>query len=326
MRYRRWIGWLTVLAVVAATATVSGCAIGAYPNKPIEFVVPFNPGGGSDILARSIASVFDAEKLLKKPLNVVNKAGGSGAVGYSYLAEKKGDPYFIGTVSSSFWTTPLINKSDLNYTKFTMVAGLAYDGYVLLVRKGSKITSPQQVVEALKKKPKSISVGGTGMTSDDRVVTYLWEKESGIEFNDVPFNGGGEVMTNLLGGHIDLAWANPGEAISQIESGEAVPIAVASPERFAKLPDVPTMKELGFTTVSFMQLRGVVAPADIPADALATLEAAFKRMTESDKWKKDYVQKNMIIGTYMDAKTFAEAVAKQNELYKNALTELGVIK
>lgn len=326
MRYRLWS---VVSALVLLTLVVtSGCSSlgGGYPNKAVEFVVPFGAGGGSDILARSIAAVFESDKLLGQPLNVVNKAGGSGAVGYAYIAEKKGDPYYIGTVSSSFWTTPLINKSDLNYTKFTMIAGLAFDGYVLLVKKGSPITEPKQMVEALKAKPKSISIGGTGMTSDDRVVTYLWEQEAGIEFNYVPFNSGGEVMTNLLGGHIDAAWANPGEALGQIQSGDAIPIAVASPDRFAALKDVPTMKELGYTTVSFQQLRGILAPADIPESARKTLEAAFKKMSESPKWKTDYIDKNMIVGTFMDSKTFAEAVAKTNEVYKSALTKLGVIK
>ncbi|MHB8926394.1 MAG: tripartite tricarboxylate transporter substrate binding protein [Bacillota bacterium] len=327
MRYRLWsvVAALVLIALVV-TSGCSSLSLAGYPKKPIEFVVPFGPGGGSDILARSIASAFDADKILKKPLTVVNKAGGSGAIGYAYVAEKKGDPYYLGTVSSSFWTTPLINKSDLNYTKFTMVAGLAYDGYVLLVKKGSKYKAPADMVAALKAKPKSVNIGGTGMTSDDRVVTYLWEKESGIQFNYVPFNSGGEVMTNLLGGHIDAAWANPGEALGQIEAGTAVPIAVASPDRFAKLANVPTMKELGFSTVSFMQLRGVCAPTGLPDSALKALEAAFKKMTESTKWTKDYVEKNMIVGTFMDSKTFTDAVAKQNDLYKKALTELGVIK
>ncbi|MHB0885760.1 MAG: tripartite tricarboxylate transporter substrate binding protein [Bacillota bacterium] len=327
MRYRLWS---VVSALVLLTLVVtSGCgnlSLGGYPKKAVEFVVPFGAGGGSDILGRSIASVFEAEQIFKKPLTVVNKAGGSGAVGYAFIAEKKGDPYYLGTVSSSFWTTPLINKSDLNYTKFTMVAGLAYDGYVLLVKKDSKLKEPKDMVAALKAKAKSVSIGGTGMTSDDRVVTYLWEKEAGILFNYVPFNSGGEVMTNLLGGHIDAAWANPGEALGQIQSGDAVPIAVASPNRFAGLKDVPTMKELGFNTVSFLQLRGVLAPAEIPDSALKALEAGFKKMSESPKWTKDYVEKNMIVGTFMDSKTFTEAVAKQNELYKAALTELGVIK
>jgi len=323
--------WLVLTAVAVTLALVAGAACqkapqqAKYPSKPIEFVVPFNPGGGSDILARNIVAVIEAEKLLPQPVQVVNKAGGSGAVGYGYLAEKKGDPYFIGTVSSSFWTTPLLGGAPFNYTMFTPVAGLCYDTYLLLVRQDSPYQTLQDVLKAVKDKPEGLTVGATGVSSDDRVVTYLLEKAAGVKFKLVPFQSGGEVMTALLGGHIDVAWANPGEARGQLEGKQARALAVAADQRLEGLPDVPTFKEQGIDLV-FRQLRGVVMPAGVPEDAVKVMEETLKKVSESPKWKNDYVKKNDLVPTFLGSAEFKTAIEKMNETYKQVFEELGVLK
>lgn len=321
---------LAVATVLLATTFLTGCSSGTYPKKAVEFVVPFNPGGGSDILARAIASVFDSEKLLKQPLTVVNKAGGSGAIGYAYVRDKqKADvPYTIATASSSWWTTPLLGKSDVKIDSFTPVAGLAYDTYVLLVNDKSKYKSLKDIIEAAKKAPpKTLSVAGTGATSDDRIVTYLLEKEAGVTFNYIPFNSGAEAVTEVLGGHTDMTIANPGEAMAQIEAKKMIPLAVATDVRLGgALKDVPTFKEQGYGTVVFKQLRGVIGPKDFPANELKVLEDAFKKLSQSPKWQKDYIEKNLITGAFMDSKTFAENVKKMNDLYTQVFKALGQIK
>lgn len=323
--------WLVTVVMVLALALLAGAACqkapqqAKYPTKPIEFVVPFNPGGGSDILARNIVAVIEAEKLLPQPVQVVNKAGGSGAVGYGYLAEKKGDPYYIGTVSSSFWTTPLLGGAPFNYTMFTPVAGLCYDSYVLLVRQDSKFASLEDVLNAMKDKPEGLTIGATGVSSDDRVVTYLLEKAANVKFKLVPFQSGGEVMTALLGGHIDVAWANPGEARGQLDAKQARGLAVAAEKRLEGLPDVPTFKEKGINLV-FRQLRGVVMPAGAPEDAVKVMEEALKKVSESPKWKTDYVKKNDLVPTFLGAAEFKTAIEQMNNTYKQVFEELGVLK
>lgn len=296
-----------------------------YPTKPIEFVVPFGVGGGSDILARNIAKVIQEEKLLPQPLVVVNKPGGSGAVGYSYVASKRGDPYVIATVSSSFWTTPLLGQSPVNYQHFTPVAGLVYDTYLLLVNQNSAIKSVRDLVEVAKRSPKLVTVGGTGATSDDAVVTYIFQKETGIQLNLIPFRSGGEVMTALLGRQVTLAWANPGEAVGQIEGKLARPLAVAAEKRLKQLPEVPTFKELGINLV-FRQLRGVVMPLDVPKDAVKILETALLKMAKTKSWQQNYVDRNMLVPAPMGSEEFGKAIVATNEMYKRVFTELGVIK
>lgn len=296
-----------------------------YPNKPIELMVPFGAGGGSDILARNIAKVIQDEKLLPQPLVVVNKPGGGGAVGYSEVAGKKGNPYTIATVSSSFWTTPLLGRSPVTYDQFTPVAGLAYDTYLLVVHQQSPFKTVQDVVAAAKKGAKAVSVAGTGATSDDAVVTYIFQRATGTELNLIPFRSGGEVMTALLGQQVQLAWANPGEAISQLEGKTARALAVAAEKRLKGLPDVPTFKELGIDLV-FRQLRGVVMPAGAPREAVQRLEQALLAMTKTSAWQDGYVDRNMIISAPMPAGEFARAVESTNEMYRQAFTDLGVLK
>lgn len=324
--------WLFTVAVVLVVAVVAGAACqkpapqqAKYPTKPIEFVVPFNPGGGSDILARNIVAVIEAEKLLPQPVQVVNKAGGSGAVGYGYLAEKKGDPYFIGTVSSSFWTTPLLGGAPFNYTMFTPVAGLCYDSYVLLVRQDAEFASLEDLLAAMKDKPEGLTIGATGVSSDDRVVTYLLEKQAGVKFKLVPFQSGGEVMTALLGGHIDVAWANPGEARGQLDAKQVRGLAVAAEKRLEGLPDVPTFREKGIDLV-FRQLRGVVMPAGVPEDAVKVMEEALRKVADSPRWQTDYVKKNDLVPTFLGAAEFKTAIEQMNDTYKRVFEDLGVLK
>jgi len=132
------------------------------PDKPVEFVVQSAAGGGSDIFARTIAKVLAEEKIVTVPINVVNKPGGSGAVAYSYLNQKKGDPYLIATATGSYITTPVLGHSPVSYKNFTNLAVLCVEDYVAVVRADSPYKSLKDLIAAAKQKPNSIRVGGSG--------------------------------------------------------------------------------------------------------------------------------------------------------------------
>jgi putative tricarboxylic transport membrane protein len=277
-------------------------------------------------MARAIAGVMQKESILPQPLVVENKPGGSGSIGWSYVAGKIGDSYIISTVSSSFWTTPLAGNSPVSYKDFTPVAALAMDPFLLMVKEDSPYKTLEDLIEAAKEKPEGLAVAGTSGLSDDRVCTGLLEKQAGVKFNFVPFEGGGDAMTALLGGHVQLCWASPGEALNQLEAKKARPLAVTTEERLEKLPDVPTFKELGYDQVVFYQFRGIVAPKNIPEDALKVLEEAFRKLSESTTWQKEYIEPNMVTARYLPAKEFGEAIVKQNELYAEIFKDLGLLK
>ncbi|MCX7781902.1 MAG: tripartite tricarboxylate transporter substrate binding protein [Negativicutes bacterium] len=313
-----------ILAVIALVAVLAaGCGgetkkAASYPTKSIEFVVPFAAGGGSDIMARSLVKVITDNKLSSQPFVINNKPGGSGSIGYAYTAEKKGDPYYIASVSSSFYTGPIMGKSPVSYKDFTPVCGLAMDTLLLVVRDDSKYKSVKDVVDDAKARPKSISVGGTSGTSDDAVMFHVFQAKTGAEMKYVPYNSGGEVMTSLLGGHVDIVWVNPGEALGHLEAKKVRALAVASKERLSSLPNVPTLREQG-TDLVLAQFRGIVAPKDISPEALAYLEGVFKKAAETPAWKDDYLKKNMVEGRFMNSKEFAQALVDTTKMYEEFL-------
>ena len=229
---------LFAVAMVAALALVSiGYAADTYPSRPIELVVPFGPGGGSDIFARNFAKYMTEEKLIPVPFNISNKPGGSGVIGYSYVANRKADPYTIATVSSSFWTTPLVGKSPISYRDFTPVAGLGYDTFLLVTRVENPIKNLKDLIDAAKKAPGNITVGCPAVAADDAVTTSMLEKAAGIKLNMITFGGSGPALLAALGGHVDITWSNPGEILPQIEAKKVRVLGVSSPKRLAKFPD-----------------------------------------------------------------------------------------
>jgi len=304
----------------------AGTAMGAskFPEKPVTIIVHASAGGGSDIFARTMASSVEKNKLLSQPLVVENKPGGSGAIAFAYVAGKKKDPYFMLTAVTSFMTTPLMGKAPVSLKDFTPIANFAFDEYMLMVNPKSKYKSVKEIIADAKANPKKITVGGTQLGSSDSICAYLVEKAVGVQFNYIVFNGGGEVNAALLGGHIDIAVSNPGEALELFKAGKVKLLGVYSDKRLAGAPDVPTMKEQG-VNVTYVQNRGLVAPADIPADARKVLEETASKYMKTDIFKK-YLADNMLSDAWMDGETFGKWLEKENDRYAIIIKDMGLIK
>lgn len=314
----RRAAWAALVAMALLVATTP--VVYAYPDRAIEFVVPFSAGGGSDILARSIVQVIEAKGLLPRGIIVDNRPGGSGAIGYNYLAQRRGDPHYIGTLSVSFFTTPLLGQSPVNYTHFTPVAALAYDPYVLVVPANSDIRSFADVL----KRNRLVS-GTTGIVSDAAILSKMLEEQTGVSITIIPYDSDGEILTALLGGHIDIQWGNPTEVLAQVQAGEMRALAVTDEQRLPSLPDVPTFRELGVDIVH-RQLRGVVMPADVPEEAVAFMEGVLRQVAESPEWLHNYVEVFDVVPIFLPREQFAKLIEDTNNLYARMLRSLGVIK
>jgi putative tricarboxylic transport membrane protein len=314
--------FLVVLFVAIGAGTALGA--GQYPEKPINFIIHAGAGGGSDIFARTMASAVEKDKLLPQPIVVENKPGGSGAIAFAYVAGKKKDPYYILTAVTSFMTTPLMGLTPVGLKDFTPIANLAFDEYMLMVNPKSKYKSVKEIVADAKANPKKITIGGTQLGSSDSICAYLIEKAAGVQLNFVVFNGGGEVNAALLGGHIDLAVSNPGEALELFKAGKVKLLGVYSDKRLPGAPDVPTMKEQG-VNVTYVQNRGIVAPADIPADARKVLEQVSAKYMKTDIFKK-YIADNMLSEAWMDGETFGKWLETENARYAVIVKDMGLIK
>ncbi|MFH2076943.1 MAG: tripartite tricarboxylate transporter substrate binding protein, partial [Pseudomonadota bacterium] len=198
------------------------------------------------------------------------------------------------------------------------------DEYMLMVKADSKYKSMKDIVADAKANPKKITVGGTQLGSSDSICTYLLEKAAGVQFNYIVFNSGGEVNAAVLGGHVDMMVANPGEALELYKAGKVRILGVFSEKRLAGAPDVPTLKEQGINAL-YVQNRGLCAPADIPADARKVLEDALHKYTQTDIFKK-YCKVNMLSEAWMDGATFGKWLEKENERYAAVLKDMNLLK
>ena len=324
MKYFSRLSVLFIVAFCFAFGTGSALGAGKYPEKPITLIVHAGAGGGSDIFSRTLSAAFEKEKLLPQPIVVENKPGGSGAIAFAYVAGKKKDPYYLLTAVTSFLTTPLMGMTPVGLKDFTPIANFAFDEYMLMVSPKSKYKSVKDIIADAKANPKKITVGGTQLGSSDSVCAYLIEKAAGVQFNFIVFNGGGEVNAALLGGHIDIAVSNPGEALELSKAGKVKLLGVFSDKRLVGAPDVPTLKEQG-VNATYVQNRGLVAPADIPADARKVLEEAVAKYMKTDIFKK-YVQDNMLSAAWMDGETFGKWLDGENAKYAVIVKDMGLIK
>jgi putative tricarboxylic transport membrane protein len=294
------------------------------PEKPVEFLVQSAAGGGSDIFARTAAKILADEKIVTVPINVVNKPGGSGAVAYSYLNQKKGNPYIIATATGGYITTPVQGQSPVSYKDFTNVAVLCVEDYVGVVRADSPHKSLKDVIAAAKQKPNSIRVGGTGPGSSDAIIRNRLEKAAKVQLNFITFQSGGEVNAALLGGSVDFASPNPSEAAQLVKAGRLRPLAMFSPQRLDNWKDVPTAKEQGID-VTLDQFRGVAAAGGLTKEQSLFWQNAMVKLFQSARFKK-YLQEN---GLRPLVKVGADAdkyLTEQTAFYTEILTELGMVK
>jgi putative tricarboxylic transport membrane protein len=312
------------IALVAVTASCSRDAsresTASYPARDVTIVVPFGAGGGSDVLSRTIANVLRELKLVPVNLLVENRPGSSGAIGYTYVARQAANPYALATVSVSFFTTPLLGASEVTYKDFTPVAAIAMSPYIMAVRAASPLKSFDEV-----KKARRLTTGTVGVVSDPVLLARMLQNATGVTIDTVPFDGEGEVMTAVLGGHIDFMLGNPGEVLPQIEAGTLRPIAVSTGARLQSLSNAPSFKELGYD-IEHVQLRGVVMPSSVPPETVAFWEDALRKVAESPEWKREYLDRFRDEPRFVGSKEFGRVLETTNGLYAKLMTDLGLIK
>jgi putative tricarboxylic transport membrane protein len=296
-----------------------------FLTKPIEFVVQAAAGGGSDIMARTMQAIIEKEKLCNHPIAVVNRVGGSGAIAFAYVAGKKGDPHIWLTATTNFLQTPLLGQSKYTYKDFTPLCNLAYDDFFIVVRAGSPYRTMQDLIAAAKKKPGEIRYGGSSLVGADAIIAFLVEKETGIKFNYIPFKSGGEIMTALLGGHIEVGSANPGEALAQMEAKKLWVLGANTEKRLDGAPNIPTLKEQGIQAV-FRQFRSIAAPKGIPREAVSYYEELFKKLSENKTWKEKYLKENMLSADYTNSAETLKMWERENAWFAKIMKEMGAIK
>jgi putative tricarboxylic transport membrane protein len=285
--------FLSICSLFVFCGVNSSFAASGYPNKTIEFIVTNTAGGGSDIFARTLVKIIEDKKLCPVTINVINMPGGNNSVGWSFVANnRRGDAYTITPTSSSFWTGPAAGLSPVSYKNFTHIINMLEDPRLLVVYSDSPFKSFKDLIDFAKENPNKLSCGGSGGRSMDEILAGKLEEYTQTKIKFVPFtNAGADPVTTLMGGHIDFALLGISEVGPQVEAGKLRVLAVSSEERvFGQFADIPTMKEEGFDFV-ITQFRGVVAPLEIPQEAVSFLENMFRKAIETPEWKK-FVEQN----------------------------------
>ena len=287
----------TILAALALALPLGAAAQPKYPSRVIEVVVPYAPGGGTDNLMRMITGIIDENKWSPVTMNVNNRAGGSGAVGYNYLINKKGDPNVVAGATPMVVSGKIEGRLPGNHRDaMTMLMIVAIDELMLSVRTESPYKTIDEFVNAARAKPAGLTVGGTATNTEDHIFTYLFEQAAKIQVKYVPFNSGGEVTTALMGGHIDAGVMNPNEIVAQVEAKKARNLAVAARKRLPDAPDLPTFAERGYEFY-WEQMRGVVGPANMAPEAVKYWQDTLKKVTQTKKWQEDYIKRNLLTPT-----------------------------
>ncbi len=313
---------LNVLLLAAAAFASPNAFAQFKPTKPIEVIVHTGPGGGADVIARFIANVVEKEKLAPVRMTVTNKTGGGGITAMNFVVEKKGDAHAIAIFTGNWMTNPLTqSEAKVTVKDMTPIARLVLEPALVAVKADSPYKTLKDFIDAAKKSPGQLKQSGGSITSRDNVIRQLLMKNTGANWSFISFPGGGERVAAVLGGHVNMMVVEPQEAGEHIRGGNMRVIAQVADKRLPGFPNVPTIKEAGFDIPIVPQVRGVVAPPGIPADAVAYYEDLFGRLTKTASWKK-YLEDNQFEDGFQRsadlAKFFDEYTVRMRELLKDA--------
>ncbi|WP_235041585.1 tripartite tricarboxylate transporter substrate binding protein [Vreelandella profundi] len=305
---------LFTTSVLAAAFSIPAFANAAdpYPEKPVEFIVPWGPGGGSDLLMRIVSKHLEEE--LDQAVPVINMPGASGTVGLREASRRNNDGYTISQIHEGLLIAHYSGVTDLNWDDFDIVSMMTSDNSVIVVNADTGWETLDDMLEDVTASPgeyrMGVTLGG---------IPHLWavqfEESTGTQFGYVGYEGTGERLRALAGGHITVAIEDYFSARAFVENGDLNVLAAATSERIAELPDTPTLKELGHD-LEFLVTRGIVVPKDTPEEVIVTLESALENVANSEGFKTDIEN---VGGTvrYMNREDYTAYLERNDEFIEN---------
>jgi tripartite-type tricarboxylate transporter receptor subunit TctC len=318
-----------LIPALVAVALLCSPAAAWEPTKPIEFVIPAGTGGGADQMARLIAGIVEKHKLSPRPIIVVNKSGGAGAEGFLHVKGKKGDAHTMIITLSNLFTTPLHTGVPFSWKDLTPMARMALDEFVLWVNAETPYKTAKEYMAAVKERSGGdrMKMGGTGSAQEDQILTIQLEQATGAKFTYVPFKGGGEVCVNLVGKHVDSTVNNPIECASHWKAGRVRPLAVFDTARLSvtEWKDIPTVKEALGADISYLMLRGIFGPPDMPKDALEWYQATLKKVYETPEFK-DYLSQGALKPAWETGPELVKWLGDAEQLHRELMTKGGLLK
>lgn len=286
MRLKKTSKWVLTAGLAVATlgmATQQPAMAETFPSKPVTFVVPFPPGGPTDAMARTLGVALT--QVLGQSVIVENRAGAGGNIGADAVARAKPDGYTIMFGTSG----PLaINKSlykKIGYDPVTSFAPIIRVGYlpnVLVVHPDVKVSTVQELIALDKAKPGSLNYASSGNGASSHLAGVLFNQKAQTTLQHVPYKGTGPALNDLLAGQVDMSFTDILTAMPYVQTGKLKIVGVATEKRSQAMPNVPTIAEQGLPGYDVSVFFGVVAPVGTPADRIAVLNQAFRKVLASD--------------------------------------------
>jgi tripartite-type tricarboxylate transporter receptor subunit TctC len=312
----------SVSLLTAAPMQAFAQAASDYPSRPIELVVPFGAGGGTDILARVTAEA--AKKHSSQPITVVNRPGASGSIGLTEVVNARPDGYKIAMITVEMAISPHMGIAKFSpEADFTPLVRLNADPIVLAVSAESPWKTIEEMIDAAQKSKEPLRFGNAGTGGVSHLAAVALQQKSGTTFTHAPFQGNAPAVVALLGGHIDAVTASPSEVFSFVQTGKLRALAVLADQRLGgAFAQVPTMKERNID-LSVGTWRGLAAPKGLPADVLSRLSAIALK-TANEPAVKEAMEKQNLGYSVADGEAFRKQIAGDSALYKQLIDQLGL--
>lgn len=308
-----------------AAESSKGASLADYPSRYIELTIPFAPGGGVDLFGRTVAQLLNDQKIVNRPIQVVNKPGAGGSVGMALMVQRKGDAYSLLGIAIHSVVTPLTLGTPHSYKDMTPIAKIFSEYQMMVVRTDSPIKSLKDVEAALRKDPGSLSIGGASLGNADHIAAALFAKSIGVDptkINYIPYSGG-ESNPAIMGGHVDVGMGGL-DLMAHVEAGRMRVLGITSPKRLGgRFQKLPTFTEQGYNVLN-ENWRGIFGPPEMPAPVVQYWKNALTKLVRTAAWKAE-LEKNQWVDTF-EADGFRALLDKDHETYSALLKQLGLSK
>ena len=324
-------GGMRARVVMIALLLNAGTALAAdwKPERPVEIVAMSGPGGANDVIARTLQRVMQQRKLVDAPMTVVSKVGAGGVIAWSYLNQHAGDGGYISVSPINLLIEHVLGASPITYTDVTPIAQLFNEYVAFAVIAESPLRSGRDVVDKLKADPGSVTFAvAASLGGSNHIATMVALKSAGVDVKKlkfVVFTSGVQSLTNVMGGHVDVAVVPVSGVVSHVTAGRLRVLAVSAAKRLGgSFSSVPTWKEQGADSV-FSSARGVIGPKGMTAAQIAYWENVLARVVESDDWKKD-LENNYWEGQFLTSADTRKLLKTQYDQYKSVLIDVGLAR
>lgn len=320
--------WVRLISGAAFCGAVAVAQAAAFPDKNILMVVAGSPGGGLDTVARAMDNSVQDSKIIPTGFVIRNMGGAGGNLAKSYVHQRKGDRYTVYIESNRIYVNRIVGTTKLSYRDVTPLARLITEYLVWAVRADSPYKSAKDVLDKLKSDPASVVFGVGTIPSNDQMNILRPALAYGADpkrIKLVSFKSGGDLMIQLLGGHVPIISTGLSEAVEQVKAGRARLLAISAPQPVpGDAASVPTWRSMGID-VSILHWRGIFAPPGIPGSTVAYWDSTLAKMVKTDAWRKA-LDRFGWHDAYAASAQFRRDLAQEEKAYAQILTQLGMAK